>query len=112
MQSATPSEAGPGVVLPVAGPASPRVGAGTVLAIGTWIGLVVGFCDVGLLVLNKKFILKDFYRLSGDFPWIVILAVTVLVLAPALVIALARGFGGRCRWRCQWGCCRSSGSLS
>ena len=36
----------PGVVVPADQPPSPGVGAGTVVLIGTWIGLIAGFCDV------------------------------------------------------------------
>src|SRR5262249_20923384 len=66
----------------------PRIGAGTVLLIATWIGLIASFCDVSLLVMNTRFIRRDFYRLGGDFPWIVPSAVASLVLAPAALIAL------------------------
>jgi arylsulfatase A-like enzyme len=59
-----------------------------VLLIATWIGLIAGFCDVGLLVMNTRFIRRDFSRLGGDFPWIVPSAVAFLVLAPAALIAL------------------------
>ena len=54
MRSAAGIEVGPEAELPASRPASSRVGAGTVLLIGTWIGLMTGLCDVGLLVINKK----------------------------------------------------------
>src|SRR4051794_13139381 len=77
-----------GVVSPTARSASPGIGAGTVLAVGTWIGLLAGFCDVGILVVSTRFIRRDFYRLGGDFPWIVPTAVAFIVLVPASLIAL------------------------
>ena len=88
MRSDTVIAVEPGAVLTTAKPTSPGVRAGTVLLIGTWIGLIAGFCDVCLLVMNTKFIRRDFYRLSGDFPWIVPSAVAFLVLLPAVLIAL------------------------
>jgi hypothetical protein len=88
MQSATGIEDEQGVVSPTVRPASPGIGAGAVLLIGTWIGLIAGLWDVCLLVLNTKFIRRDFYRLGGDFPWIVPSAVAFLVLVPAALIAL------------------------
>ncbi len=88
MQSATGIEDERSVVSPPARPASSRVGAGTVLLIGTWIGLIAGLCDLCLLVLNTKYIRRDFYRLGGDFPWIVPSAVAILVLVPAALLAV------------------------
>ena len=73
---------------PARRPAPARIRAGTVLLIGTWIGLVAGLCDVGLLVLNTRLIRRDFYRLGDDFPWVVPTAVAFLVLAPAAIIAI------------------------
>jgi arylsulfatase A-like enzyme len=78
----------PGVVVPAARPRSPGIGAGAVVLIGTWIGLIAGFCDVGFLVMNKRLIDRDFYRVGADFPWIIPAGVTVLVLLPALLIVL------------------------
>src|SRR4051812_18912463 len=88
MQSATGIEDVRAVVSPIARSTSPGIGAGTVLAVGTWIGLLAGFCDVGILVLSTRFIRRDFYRLGGDFPWIVPTAVAFVVLVPASLIAL------------------------
>ena len=45
--------------------------------------------------MNKRLIDRDFYRLGGDFPWIIPSGVVVLLLVPALLIALFAGFGGR-----------------
>ncbi len=86
-----------GVASPAARLAPPRIGAGMVLLIATWIGLIAGFCDVGVLVVSTKFIRRDFYRLGGDFPWIIPSAISFLVLAPAALIALRAGFAGRYR---------------
>jgi arylsulfatase A-like enzyme len=77
-----------GVVPPTARLAPPKIGAGMVLLIATWIGLIAGFCDVCALVAYTKFLRRDFYRLGGDFPWIIPSAVALVVIAPAALIAL------------------------
>jgi arylsulfatase A-like enzyme len=68
---------------------SPRVGAGatTILLLAAWIGLLAGFLDLGLMVVNRLFD-GDFYRLSNDFVWIIPAAVAVVVLLPGAVLAL------------------------
>ncbi len=81
-------------------PGTLPVGAGpaTVLLLELWIGLVAGFLDLGLLVANKRLLDRDFFRLGGDFPWIIPTGVTILVMMPAIVIALiARIRGGAIR---------------
>src|SRR4029077_4105986 len=65
--------------------------------IGTWIGLIAGFGDVGILVLNRRLIFRDFYHLRADFPWIVPSGVMVMVLVPALLIALFARIRGSVR---------------
>ncbi len=87
MQSATGIAEDRGVDAPAARLAAPRIGAGMVLLIATWIGLLTGFCDVCVLVIDKRFISRDFYRVGQDFPWIVPAAVAFLVLVPAALIA-------------------------
>ena len=82
------------MVSPTAAPASSRIGAGTVLLIGTWIGLIAGFFDVCILVMNTKFIRRDFFRLGGDFPWIVPSAVAFSSLVPAGAPRTAREDSG------------------
>jgi arylsulfatase A-like enzyme len=73
-------------------------GPGTVLLLAVWIGLIAGFLDLSLLVVTKRLIYRDFYRLGGDFTWIIPAGVTILVLVPAIVIALvARTLGGSVR---------------
>ena len=70
-------------------------GPATVLLLAVWIGLIAGFLDLGLLVVNRRLINRDFYRLGGDFTWIIPGGVTILVLVPAIVIAfIARIRGG------------------
>ncbi len=82
------------VAVPAAAPGSRSVGARAVMLIGTWIGLFAGLCDVGFLVMIKRLIDRDFYRLGADFPWIVPLGVMVLILVPTLMIAaVARNRG-------------------
>ena len=68
--------------------------------IGTWIGLIAGFADVGFLVMNRRLIDHDFYHVGADFPWIVPLGVLVLVVAPAFFIALFAQDSGAGKPRC------------
>ena len=75
------------VAVPAAAPSSRSVGAGAVVLIGTWIGLVTGLCDVGFLVMNRRLIDRDLSPGCG-FSWIVPLGVTALILVPTLMIAL------------------------
>jgi arylsulfatase A-like enzyme len=89
--------------MPTLGAADPgshhvSVRPGSVLLLAVWIGLIAGFLDVCLLVVNKRLINRDFYRLGGDFIWIIPAGVTILVLVPAFVIAfVARTRGGNVR---------------
>ena len=55
------------------------------------------FGDLGFLVMNKRLIDRDFYRLGADFPWIIPSGVMLLVLAPALLIALLARIRGSVR---------------
>ena len=80
----------PGAVATAAKPILPGVGAGGVILIGIWIGLIAGFGDVCFLVISRRLIFRDFYHLGADFPWIVPSGVMVMVLVPALLIALLR----------------------
>jgi arylsulfatase A-like enzyme len=86
-----------GAVLSAPKHALPGVGAGAVILIGTWIGLIAGFVDAGILVINRRWIFRDFYHLGADFPWIVPLGVMVMVLVPALLIALFARIRGSVR---------------
>ena len=83
-------------ILGVSPPGTLPVGArpGTVLLFALWIGLIAGFLDLGLLVVNRRLIGRDFFRLGGDFTWIIPTGVTILVLVPAIVIALIARFRG------------------
>ena len=87
----------PGAVVSAAKPTLPGVGAGAVILIGTWIGLIAGFGDVGFLVMNRRLIFRDFYHLGADFPWIIPSGVMVMVLVPALLIALFARIRGSVR---------------
>jgi arylsulfatase A-like enzyme len=60
----------------------------TVLLLAIWIGLITGYLDAGLLVLTARVLDRAFYRVGIDFVWIIPVGVTVLLLAPAIVIAL------------------------
>jgi arylsulfatase A-like enzyme len=68
-----------------------------VLLLALWIGLVAGFLDLGLLILNKHLINRDFYRLGGDFTWIIPAGATILVMVPAVVVALIARIRGSIR---------------
>jgi arylsulfatase A-like enzyme len=72
-----------------------RVRAAALLVLAAWIGLIAGFLDLGLLVVNRRLIKGDFYRLGGDFTWIIPAGVTVLVLVPALVLVMIARMRGR-----------------
>src|SRR5262245_52566191 len=65
-----------------------RVTTVTILVLAAWIGLTAGFLDLGLMVIRRRVIDGDFYRLGVDFAWIIPSGVTVLVLAPAIVLSL------------------------
>jgi arylsulfatase A-like enzyme len=68
---------------PIAG-ASPV----TALWLATGIGLVAGWLDLGMLVVKKRLIDGDFYRLGEQFVWLIPAGVAVLVLLPGMVLAL------------------------
>jgi arylsulfatase A-like enzyme len=59
-----------------------------VLLLAAWTGLTMGFLDLGLMVLRKRLIDHDFYRLGEGFPWIIPAGVTALVVVPGVVLAL------------------------
>ena len=87
----------PGAVVSAGKPTLPGVGAGAVILIGTWVGLIAGFGDVGFLVINRQLIFRDFYHLGADFPWIIPSGVMVMVLMPALLIGLFARIRGSVR---------------
>jgi arylsulfatase A-like enzyme len=65
-----------------------RAGTTTILMLAAWIGLIAGFLDLGLMVIKRRVIEGDFYRLGGDFAWIIPAGTTLLVLVPAIVLCL------------------------
>jgi arylsulfatase A-like enzyme len=78
-------------------PSTKHLAPGSILVVAVWIGLVSGFADLGLLVLKKRLIDNDFYRLGDGFPWIIPTGVTALLLLPGAALALVacvrrRGF--------------------
>jgi arylsulfatase A-like enzyme len=92
----------PEAIVRAADGGSPPVGASaaTALLLATWIGLVAGWLDLGLMVVNRRLIHGDFYRLGEHFIWLIPLGVTVMVLVPGMVLALvARLRRGGVRWR-------------
>ena len=75
-----------------------RAGAAPLLVLAAWVGLIAGFLDLGLMMIKRRVIEGDFYRLGGDFAWIIPFGATILVLAPAIVLCLiARMRGGTVR---------------
>ncbi len=64
-----------------------RATTATVLLLAVWIGLIAGFLDLGLLMIERHFT-GHFYRLGDDFAWIIPVAVTVLMLVLAIVLVL------------------------
>ncbi len=59
----------------------------TILLVALWIGLTAGYLDLGLMILKKRLIGDQFYRLGDHFRWIIPAGVTVLVLLPGAVLA-------------------------
>jgi arylsulfatase A-like enzyme len=75
--------------LSVAGGSRPvGVGPAMILLLAAWTGLVVGYLDLGLMVVKRRLIDGDFYRLGGDFVWIIPAGVAILVALPAPLLAL------------------------
>ena len=72
-----------------------HISRGMMLLVAAWIGLIAGFLDLVTVVARKRFIDLDFYRMGDDFSWLIPLGVTILVLAPAIVIALVASFARR-----------------
>jgi arylsulfatase A-like enzyme len=59
-----------------------------ILRVASWIGLVAGGLDLGVMILQKRLMGGDFIRLSGHFGWIIPAAVGVIVLLPGMALAL------------------------
>jgi arylsulfatase A-like enzyme len=68
---------------------APAVGASpsTVVLMAIVIGLVAGWLDLALMVVNKRLIHGDFYRLGESFVWLIPTGVAVLVLVPGMLLA-------------------------
>ena len=96
-----------GAVVSATKPTLPGVGAGAVILIGTWIGLLAGFGDLGILIVKKRWLDPDFYRIGEHFPWIIPLSVLVMVIAPAILVAILVGGAGRSDLACWWVACHS-----
>src|SRR5262249_30631527 len=92
-RSGITTEEAPETILHAADGGSPSAGASPVmvLLLATWVGLVAGWLDLGLMVVDRRLIHGDFYRLGGHFGWLIRLGVAVLVLVPGMVIALIAG---------------------
>src|SRR5579883_1386070 len=58
------------------------------LRLAAGIGLVAGWLDLGMMVVKKRLIDGDFYRLGEHFVWLIPTGVAVLVLLPGIVLAL------------------------
>src|SRR5207244_1623088 len=54
-------------------------------------GLVAGWLDLGLMVVERRLIHGGFYRLGEHYVWLIPLGVAVLMLVPGMVIALIAG---------------------
>jgi arylsulfatase A-like enzyme len=59
----------------------------TILLVALWIGLTAGYLDLGLMILKKRLIGDQFYRLGYHFRWLIPAGVAVLVLLPGAVLA-------------------------
>jgi arylsulfatase A-like enzyme len=58
-----------------------------ILLVAIWIGLTAGFLDLGLLILKKRLIGDEFYRLGYHFRWVIPTGVGILVLVPGAAFA-------------------------
>jgi arylsulfatase A-like enzyme len=76
------------VVVAAKGPQPVGVGPAKILLLAIWIGLTEGFVDLGLMVIKKRLVDRDFFRLGEHFVWIIPVGVLILVLVPGLVLAL------------------------
>jgi arylsulfatase A-like enzyme len=83
----------PEKILQKSGAGSPSVGASpvTILRLAVWVGLVAGWLDLALMVVNRRLIHGDFYRLGEHFVWLIPLGVALVVLVPGMLIALVAG---------------------
>jgi arylsulfatase A-like enzyme len=77
------------------GPPPVRIGAATVLLLSAWIGLIAGYLDLTFMVVNRRLIDGDFYRLGEHFVWLVPAGVAVVVLVPGTLLALIVWLRGR-----------------
>jgi hypothetical protein len=66
LRSAITTGEKPEPIVQTAGGKSSPVGASaaTVLLLATWVGLVAGWVDLGLMAVNRRLIHGDFYRLG------------------------------------------------
>ncbi len=102
LEPQTATETAPRAMFSVDTPRTPagRVTTGTLLLLASWVGMIAGFLDLSLMVIHRRVIEGDFYRLGGYFAWLIPLGVTALVLVPAIVLAvIARFRGGTVRLR-------------
>ncbi len=109
----TTTEAPEPIVRTTAGPSSP-VGASPamILLLASWVGVLAGWLDLGLMVVNRRMVHGDFYRLGEQFVWLIPLGVAIMVLVPGMVLALmaARCAGAAPVRGRRWGCSPSSDS--
>jgi len=63
----------------------------TILLLAVWIGLTMGFLDLGFVVLQKLLIVGELYRLGHGFLWIIPTGVAALVVLPGAALALVAG---------------------
>jgi arylsulfatase A-like enzyme len=66
----------------------PQLTLGATLLVAVWLGLIAGYLDLGIVVVRKRLLDHDFYRMGDDFVWLIPLGVTILVMASAIVLAL------------------------
>src|SRR5262245_21970914 len=69
------------------GPQAVAAAPGIIFLLAIWIGLVAGFLDLGILMVRRRLIGADFYRLGEQFLWIIPAGVAALLLIPATVLA-------------------------
>jgi arylsulfatase A-like enzyme len=65
-----------------------RTAPATILLVAVCIGLTAGFLDLGLMIVKKRLIGDNFYRLGDHFRWVIPTAVGVVVLLPGTALAV------------------------
>jgi arylsulfatase A-like enzyme len=86
-------EPGPPALEPRQMTTESAIAPGSALVLAAWFGLVGGMLDLGMIFLKRDFFHSSLYYDQGrNFRWVVPLANLVVMMAPALVVALVSWF--------------------